>query len=1000
MHLGARFVLFLFIAIMCGAQHSRSQNIQYSIAEQTGYFMVSNPDINCTYQWSFSNGQTTTIMGTGSQIIYEFPSEGPYRVYLATVCPPVDTAWQDVNIILKCVLPKAAYLSSSTNNIVQFDNRSRALISTDTFIWEYQYSAMIKDTFPGDSLLHSHVFPPLPPDTSYNVRLIAANDCGRDTVEYKVYLDAGYVEDLPKKLNPCIAIGKHTPISWLATDSVFPLDDPSNPNGIDDALDNWNNTYHPDIVIYYSIPPGASYTSVIDSISDIFASNSIPYELGINRYDSDFLTVTSAEDVPIPVLSQLSSLYSVHFIQSNEPINFLPTPTTLPSNAQYVGEVGSTMQMHSTSGAFGMCTGIPLIENTFPNINATGLGVSITLLGSGFSPHISNYGIDIVKTATVSGPGPVDLSGSIDDNGHGTAILSLLAGYDPSGTNQFKGMLSLPEIRQYKVLDGMGNARPMDIVHAIDDIIQQDNTQILASTIDSDQIDNGMGFISQIYNVVAFFGILPIVGAGIKGSLGITAPGASTMALTAGYLDTDVCNAITTNGFDTGQGMNLGLRHQKPEISAYGGNTLAADNSTLHYSSISSGSATTNTRSIYGPSVAVALVASTAAIICTQNFAMRAYALQRLLILSAENQNLPPGSQWNQQNGYGKLTAYNALSYYEAVAPPDKINIGFTEHTNSPGFAQYLSHDIMPVGGSELTAGFPKTVRVVVTNFSATDYDSAAHRAVLSLRVHQFSNSVQIGEKVAAIEIPDIPANDDVTCSLTFDPLIDMECVCLRVWIEYPYDSLFEDDSASKNCYLSPFPAVGDTLEKQVMLVVPGGKELWFDSLVSITGSGIDYSTSFVPNTVHADTFNNTWVTYKFWRDPSQTATVTVEFNFSFEGAIGLDTFDLSGFNFTFDSTLVSRASPAPAIQTAEFRLASNPTKDIATLIASTEKALRLNIGIADIHGRILKTIPPALISPGERREFPLDLSGFADGIYIIRILTGKESIFKKVIKM
>ena len=139
-----------------------------------------------TYLWDFGNGQTSTLAQPNTITFISSPSgnDTTYTVKLS-VATPCDTVVFMRSITVKSI-PIALFSPDRTNGCsplrVSFSNNS--LGNNDTYYWDLGdgtiFTSNVRDTF-------MHTYNSGIVDT-FNVRLIAENSCGRDTIMYDIII--------------------------------------------------------------------------------------------------------------------------------------------------------------------------------------------------------------------------------------------------------------------------------------------------------------------------------------------------------------------------------------------------------------------------------------------------------------------------------------------------------------------------------------------------------------------------------------------------------------------------------------------------------------------------------------------------------------------------------------------------------------------------------------------------------------------------------------------
>lgn len=93
-----------------------------------------------------------------------------------------------------------------------------------------------------------------------------------------------------------------------------------------------------------------------------------------------------------------------------------------------------------------------------------------------------------------------------------------------------------------------------------------------------------------------------------------------------------------------------------------------------------------------------------------------------------------------------------------------------------------------------------------------------------------------------------------------------------------------------------------------------------------------------------------------------------------------------SNGNFYFGTTLVPLAQNSPDAQTARMSTFPNPSHGQSQLIVSCKEALQdAQISLYDLQGRLVQQGAPFQLQPG-LHQFPLELAGLGEGVYLLRL--------------
>lgn len=175
--------------------------------------------------------------------------------------------------------------------------------------------------------------------------------------------------------------------------------------------------------------------------------------------------------------------------------------------------------------------------------NLTGKGISIALLDSGTFPHpdlispnnrISEFH-DLINQCNYP----------YDDNGHGTALSSLISGSGISSKFLYKGIAENSELLIYKVFNKLGRAYLSDIFFALDSIITQykEGKVIKLILLPFENFSTNLkhiDYFNSLLKILVSFGAIPImsVGSNPNSSNNITGLALNTNSILVGGLKT------------------------------------------------------------------------------------------------------------------------------------------------------------------------------------------------------------------------------------------------------------------------------------------------------------------------------------------------------------------------------------------------------------------------------------------------------------------------------
>ena len=158
------------------------------------------------------------------------------------------------------------------------------------------------------------------------------------------------------------------------------------------------------------------------------------------------------------------------------------------------------------------------IRNTTP-FNLSGNGIKIALLDSGTFPHpdLSSPNKIIYFKDLVN-----NLNYPYDDNGHGTAISTLLCGNGISSNFKFKGIADRSKLLSYKVFNQSGKANLSDILIGLENLIEDTekfNIKLLCMPFESFNSSlRHINYFDKLLSIVISRGIIPIMPVGSNDS--------------------------------------------------------------------------------------------------------------------------------------------------------------------------------------------------------------------------------------------------------------------------------------------------------------------------------------------------------------------------------------------------------------------------------------------------------------------------------------------------
>ena len=154
------------------------------------------------------------------------------------------------------------------------------------------------------------------------------------------------------------------------------------------------------------------------------------------------------------------------------------------------------------------------IRSTTP-FNLTGKGVKIALIDSGTFPHpdLSSPNRILAFKDLIN-----DSNFPYDDNGHGTAISTLLCGSGISSKFKYKGIAEKSSLLSYKAFNESGKANFSDVLIALESIIedtQKHTIKLLCMPFESfNSTLRHIKYFDNLLNIIVSKGIIPIMPVG------------------------------------------------------------------------------------------------------------------------------------------------------------------------------------------------------------------------------------------------------------------------------------------------------------------------------------------------------------------------------------------------------------------------------------------------------------------------------------------------------
>ena len=450
------------------------------------------------------------------------------------------------------------------------------------------------------------------------------------------------------------------------------------------------------------------------------------------------------------------------------------------------------------------------VQDAFPAVNGT--GVTIAVIDSGVDnaggPGTTNA---MFPAGTFVGganclTNPCTIADPDDDHGHGSNVAGIALGRPIAcGTGTCRGVAPGAGLVDIKVLDstnfcvGASCIRGLELAIANRDLWGID---VINVSIGDCAASNGQNATAQLINTAVSLGMVVSVCAFNTSNCGLPAGTAlinnwasASLAITVAAADdgntvplgNDTLAGFSLRGPRLNDGDGDARDEQKPEITAPGTSILSAQrdsaNGTVNFS---------------GTSQATPHVAGAAALIEQQFPGINPGSVKELLIATATQSNKPgPHPGYDVGWGFGFLDLFAALSR----APITDIGRP-TEPPYAPCGAGWCSTHISTASAPRINTA--NTITAQVRNFSAT----AANNARICFGSYVFSNNFNRffelgctmanlpGNATTPVAIPWTPAPALVPPGL---PATDPVHACLKVSIDYPFDSNFGNNDMQRN---------------------------------------------------------------------------------------------------------------------------------------------------------------------------------------------------------
>ncbi|MHA1505916.1 MAG: S8 family serine peptidase [Candidatus Asgardarchaeia archaeon] len=289
------------------------------------------------------------------------------------------------------------------------------------------------------------------------------------------------------------------------------------------------------------------------------------------RYVYSFVNYVSISARVLDIL-RLSSQKYVDFIYYDREVKIQPLPIDSPSSKQYVYNDHFIYDVNGKSlwdlGYNGSGTIIAVLD--------TGIDTSHPDLDD-MDDNPNTSGEDDLKVIAfidlVNGRDDLNATDGIDgydDNGHGTAVASIIAGTGEASGGKYKGMAPGAKLIGIKIMDSSGDGKSSDVIAGIEKAIEL-GADIISMSLGTEVVEEDP--MIEAVNTASSMGYIIVVAAGNEGpELGtINSPGAAISAITVGSSYNNVCVAAWSS-----VGPAPLSRIPKPDLVAPGFNLVAA----------------------------------------------------------------------------------------------------------------------------------------------------------------------------------------------------------------------------------------------------------------------------------------------------------------------------------------------------------------------------------------------------------------------------------------
>jgi len=529
--------------------------------------------------------------------------------------------------------------------------------------------------------------------------------------------------------------------------------------------------------------------------------------VGTLDFVSDHVTFAVVLDVPVSELPVIANRKEVAMVEY-----LAPAGGTL-SNSNKAIRVGASMQNSPNT-----------VEDAFPTIN--GAGVTVAVLDSGVDNAGSGPGTknNMFPAGTFVGganclANPCTITDPDDDEGHGSHVAGIVLGRPiPCAGGTCRGMAPAAGLVDIKVTNSESSCTASSCLRGIElaiDKREEWGIDVINMSIGDCTASNGQNAYAQLLNRAAASGMVVVVSGGNTGNCGlpdksqlIGSLASASLAITVAATDDrdtvvvgdDLLADYSLRGPRLSDNDNDPSDERKPEISAPGTGIVSACNNS-----------TTGTVSKDGTSMAAPHVAGVAALLAQRFPGINPGSLKELLIATTMPSNKP-----GPHPGYSNAWGFGLVNAFAAVNHSRDTDVGRpSEPPYFPCGADWCSPYISTATPPRMNV--PNTIRAQIHNFTIlnlTDVRVCFGVYSLSNNSHRFyelgcvlANLPGAATTVVPFDWTPSPALFVPTSLLSIYPLPDAIHACIKVSVDYPFDTNYANNELQRNVTVVSTPA-------------------------------------------------------------------------------------------------------------------------------------------------------------------------------------------------